>query len=185
MKKWSSLIFGAACLFVFLPSLRAQAISTATRSGSGLQVGAGLLRLNNDESFHLINYGITAWADYDFYKFIGVEAEAHFGSIKRADGIGQDTYLVGPRFTYHRRKIGVYGKFLYGHGIIKNEAQQNIPGYTNSGYTVYAYGGGVEYRVSHHLNVRPIDIEEQKYPDFYPHTLSPIALSFGASYVIR
>ncbi len=47
-----------------------------------------------------------------------------------------------------------------------------------------AFGGGVEYRVKHHYNLR-VDLEEQKWPDFSPHTLSPIAITAGVAYVIR
>lgn len=185
MKKWSSSLLGFACFLVFLPSLRAQAIPTATRYGSGLQVGAGLLRLNNDETFHLINYGVTAWADYDF-RFVGIEAEAHFGGIKRADGLSQNTYLIGPRVAYRRHKATVYGKFLYGRGVISDNTRTPYPGFNPLIFNnIYAFGGGVEYKVAQHINIRLVDVEEQKFPDFFPHTLSPLALTFGASYVLH
>ena len=109
-----------------------------------------------------------------------MEASVHLGSIITPADIAEDTYMVGPRAMIHRRKLTGYAKLLFGRGSIINQ-DYNL----TSSYNAYAFGGGLEYRVGRKLNIRAVDIEVQKWPNFEPHTLSPVAYTFGASYVIR
>ncbi len=175
-------ILAVASLLVFASSLRAQAVYTATR-GIRIQAGAGGLYLRNDYTDQP-NYGVTAWGDVDFlrlYRFqAGVEGEVHFGGIISPSDIGENTYMVGPRLNYRRNKLNVYGKIMVGRGTISNQLFN-----TSSSFNVFAYGGGAEYKITRKINLRPVDVELQKWPDFEPHTLSPLAVSFGVSYIIR
>ena len=88
--------------------------------------------------------------------------------------------MIGPRFMYHRRKFTVYGKLLVGRTTITNQ-DYNL----SSSYNAYAFGAGLEYRATRKLNIRAFDVEMQKWPDFEPNTLSPVAMTIGASYIIR
>jgi hypothetical protein len=178
MKKQYSLSLCFMALLVLLPSLRGQAMYTASR-GSQIQAGAGLLYLQPDYVDKSIK-GVSFWGDYDFKRFLGAEASVHIGSIITPDDIAENSYMVGPRAMYHRRKLTVYGKLLFGRGTITNQ-DNNL----SSSYNIYAFGGGVEYRVSRKINIRAVDIELQKWPNFEPNTLSPIAYTFGASYIIK
>jgi hypothetical protein len=177
-KKQSSLILGFASLLVLVPSLRAQAVYSADKK-SMLQVGAGVLYLKPDYVDTSIE-GASIWADYDFRRFIGVEADIHIGSIITPSDISENSYFVGPRFMYHRHKITAYGKFLFGRATITNQDNNQ-----SSSYNAYAFGGGVEYRIMRKINIRVVDFELQQWPNFEPNTLSPLAISIGASYIIK
>ena len=178
MKIWSNVLLAAASLALLVPTLSAQAVYTA-ETKSSFQAGAGYLILNNDYTTHY-NEGITVYGDYDYNHFIGAEVDLHFGGINTPDDIGENSYLVGPRVSYHRYGGDIYGKILFGRGTITNQDYN-----TSSSFNVYAFGGGVEYRVKRHYNIRLIDLEEEKWPNFEPHTLSPIAITIGAAYVIH
>ena len=177
MKRYS-LILCFATLLVLIPSLHAQAIFTSARE-SRIQAGAGLLYLQPDYVNSNIK-GVSLWGDYDFLGFVGAEVSAHVGSIITPADIAEDSYMVGPRVMYHRRKITAYGKILVGRATITNQDY-----HLSSTYNAYAFGGGLEYRVTRKLNVRAVDIEVQKWPNFEPNTLSPVAITIGASYIIR
>lgn len=178
MKIWITSILGAASVLLFLPSLHAQADYTAFRT-TRIQAGAGGLYLKNDYTEHS-NKGVSAWADYDFNRFVGAEAEVHFGSIISPDDIGENSYFIGPRVSYHRRNAAFYAKIMVGRASITNQQTS-----TSSTYNAYAFGGGLDYKVSRHFNVRVVDFELQKWPDFEPNTLSPLAISVGLMYIIR
>lgn len=180
--KLLSSIFGLAGLLALHPLLHAQAVPTATRGGGHLQAGGGVMYLNNDLNLRT-NYGLTAWVDYDFNRFIGVEAEAHFGGLISPDDKGENSYMIGPRFSYRRRAFNVYGKFVFGRGVITDQ----FPGHNNasSTYNIYALGGGLDYRLNRRFTIRAVDIEMQKWGNFEPHTLSPIDVNIGLMYNFR
>ena len=178
MKKWLQIPLWASGLLLLAPALHAQAVPTGVYK-SHIEAGVGAMYLNNDYSERK-NGGLTIWGDYDFTHLIGAEVEAHFGGIITPDDIGENSYLIGPRLMYHKRKLTIYGKLMLGRGTITNQLYNQSSSYN----IVPAYGGGVEYRLSHHLQAR-VDLEDQKWPDFEPNTLSPLAISFGIMYVIR
>ena len=175
-----------ASLAAFLPNAATgQALPTAVKSGT-IQAGGAVEYLNNDYSELHHNAGPVIYVDYDFLRVFhlhaGLEAEARFGGIYSPDDIGENTYLIGPRLSYRRGNLNIYAKVLVGRGtIFHNSATNN----TSSSFNVFAGGGGVEYRVRQRFNIRFIDVEEQKWPNFEPNTLSPFALSAGVAYIIR
>ena len=124
------------------------------------------------------------YGTYDFLKIkhigIGIDAEVKLDGIVSPTDIGEDTYLVGPRFNVFKRgKVNVYGKVLIGRGSIFNQDNN-----TSSAYNVFAYGGGVEYRFLPKFNLRG-DVELQQWPNFSPNTLSPISATIGVAYILR
>jgi hypothetical protein len=172
------LIFCCASLLALAPSLRAQAVYTADKS-SRIQAGVGYLYLKPDYVNTNIQ-GISFWGDYDFLKHVGVEASVHLGSIITPSDISENSYMVGPRFMIRRHKFTGYAKFIFGRATINNQ-DFNL----SSTYNAYAFGGGLEYKVMHRINIRAIDFEYQQWPNFEPHTLSPIAITVGASYIFH
>ena len=99
MTQWSALKLGLASLsFLLLPSLHAQAVATATKTGT-IEAGAGITYLNNDYSPRH-NGGVSAWVDGDFFHYfhttIGVDIQLNFTGIDAPDDIGENSYLVGP-----------------------------------------------------------------------------------------
>jgi hypothetical protein len=175
---WSSLLFCAASLLVATPMLNAQAVYTADRT-TRIQAGAGVMSLSPDYTDGNI-IGFSAWGDYDFSKYVGVEVAAHLGEFITPGDITENSYFVGPRLIYRRHKLTGYGKILIGRATITN-TDYNL----SSSYNVFAYGGGVEYKIMRKINVRVIDFELQSWPDFQPRSLSPMAITIGASYIIH
>ena len=158
--------------------LSAQAIFTAVEN-TRIQAGVGVTSLNTDYTPHATQ-GVSFWADYDFHKFLGVEAGGHLGGIVSRDDVGENSYLIGPRIIYRKRHLTGYGKLLAGRGTITDQLRNH-----SSTFNIYAFGGGLEYKVSRRLNLRAVDFELQKWPDFEPNTLSPTVITVGLSYVIR
>jgi len=182
-KTRTRILLSLAALLVLAPALHAQAVYAA-KEYFKLQAGAGAMYLDNDYTNRAAE-GIAIWGDCDFTHFrgllIGAEAEVHMGGIITPDDIGENSYLVGPRFSIQRRKFAVYAKILLGRASITN---QNLN--TSSSYNVIpAYGGGLDYRLSRKINIRVVDIEMQKWPNFEPNTLSPLSVTSGASYVFK
>ncbi len=179
MKKWMHLLLGIAGLLVLVPASHGQAAPSGLYK-SHIEAGAGVLYLNNDYTDRA-NKGLSVWGDYDFTRLFGVEVEAHFGSIITPDDVGENSYLVGPRLLYHKRKFTGYLKVMVGRGTIINQDFNQ----SSSFNILPAFGGGLEYRISHKLNVRIVDFEYQRWPDFEPDSLTPLAVSVGLMYVIR
>jgi Outer membrane protein beta-barrel domain len=176
-------IFSLAGLLLLSPAMHAQAIYAA-KQNFRIQAGAAFLHLNNDYS-PKPGEGLTAWVDVDLKRFhgvlVGAEVEANFGGIITPDDFGENTYLVGPRFSYQIHKLNLYGKVLVGRGTLTNQIRD-----ISSTYNVLpAFGGGVEYRITRKINLRPVNFEYQQWPSFSPNGLTPLAISFGASYIIR
>ncbi len=180
---WTRTILALAGTLAFIPALHAQAVYAASETAH-IQAGFGGLYLRNDYTDRAAE-GISLWGDYDFLRFrrvdVGLEVAAHFGGIQTPDDIGENSYLFGPRFSYRRHRLTGYAKILVGRATITNQLLKQSSSYNVLG----AYGGGIEYRVARKFNIRAVDLELQKWPDFEPHTLSPVAISVGVSYIIR
>jgi hypothetical protein len=169
------IIVGFCCC---LPLLRAQAVYTATRSGR-IQAGAGLLYLNNDYTVSG-DQGASIWVDGDLNRFLGLEVEAHLGTIRSPQDIGENSYLIGPRLSLHRGRFTPYAKLMVGRGTIVNDFRN-----TSSSYNLFAYGGGVDYRFHGKFSWRAVDFELQNWHGFPPNGLTPYAISSGVMYKIR
>ncbi len=158
--------------------LHAQAAPTASRTGS-LQVGAGYSVAGPDYGQKYIE-GISVYADLDLTYHIGVEAVAHKVSYFTPLDIGEDSYLIGPRYVFHYKRLDPYAKIVFGYGVFQTQ-YDNRP-HTSTGYGVYGGGGGVDIRATPHVNIRAIDFEYQKWPGF-GSGLTPYVTTFGAAYV--
>jgi hypothetical protein len=164
---------------------QAQAAPTATRLGS-VQVGAGF-------SFAIPDYGptyikgFTIYGDVNLRHRLGVEADVHYISILTPTDIGEDTYLVGPRFSLVRQgRVNAYVKVLGGVGRFQYQSGTYPHPHTDT-YGVFSVGGGVDFRASEHISIRAVDIEAQKWPGygtpgFAAHGLSPFVTTFGVAY---
>ena len=178
MKNRLGTIFCLTFSLASIQHLNAQAVYTAERTAR-ISLGAGGSYIDTDYAAKP-TYGPSFFADIDLFRHLGLEGEGHFGGIVSPDDIAENSYLAGPRmFLRHSRFTG-YGKLMLGRGMITNQLFN-----LSSSYNIYAYGGGLEYRAARRLTVRAIDFEQQKWPDFPPHGLSPLVVTVGASYIIR
>ncbi len=148
-----------------------------------IQVGLGATFVSPDYTTETAK-GVAAYADFDFAHNFGVEGELHFASLSTPNDIGENTYLIGPRYTYHRKRVGIYGKVLFGIGQFQFQKGSYGNG-SSSTYGMYAFGGGLEYRATRRINVRAIDFEYQSWPNFPPSGLTPTAITVGAAYVFH
>jgi len=182
-KTKAHIVLSFAALLVFVPALHAQAVYAA-KEYFKLQAGAGVMYLDNDYTNRAAQ-GVAFWGDCDFTHFkgvlIGAEAEVHMGGIITPDDIGENSFLIGPRFTFQRHRLGIYGKILLGRATITNQDTNQSSSYN----VIPAYGGGVDYRLNRKVNIRIVDVEMQKWPNFEPNTLSPVSVTIGASYVFK
>jgi hypothetical protein len=121
-------------------------------------------------------YGIGAYVDVHFSRWVQVEGEGRWMRFNEYQGIGQNTYLIGPRIpivNFHC--ISPYGKFLVGLGSGTNAWL--------SGRTfVLAYGGGLDVRLTRRFTLRAIDFEYQQW--HLNPMISPYGGSVGVSYKI-
>jgi hypothetical protein len=128
-------------------------------------------------------YGVGGWVDTRFTRWVQIEAEAHWLQFNEYRGfdnssrpIGENTYMIGPKvpiINFHGWQP--YGKFLIGWG-------SGPGGWLTGRAGTLAYGGGVDFRLTRRITIRPIDIEYQEWR--VNPTLWPYGGSAGISYTI-
>jgi opacity protein-like surface antigen len=171
-----------ACVLGISSMSHAQAIPTASRIGGSIQVGVGGFLANPDFGQTNIK-GLTFYADFDLGQHLGVEGVIHYSVLTPSD-VSENSYLAGPRYIVRHKKFEGYAKALFGAGHFGLQ-EGSFANPNTSTYFEYALGGGLEYRATHHINVRVIDFEAQKWPDFATHGLSPYVGTIGVAYVFR
>lgn len=124
-------------------------------------------------------YGLGAYVDIGFSRWVQIEAEGRWLRLHQLYGIHQDNYLAGPRLPLYRyKKATVYGKALGGFSEMSF-------GYGLHGrYTTLAFGGGVDMKLTKRLSLRALDVEYQYWPTWGNQTLSPYGASVGLGYKI-
>lgn len=179
------------CLLFLSCTLFAQSVPSAEGPGGSIWVGAEVSSFNPDwgcvgdnSPFSCWNHqllGVAGFADVNRIVWkLGVEGEGRW-LLWRGPGanIQEDNYLVGPRFqVLARRRLSLNVKALAGGATFHHNSSWG-------GWTAYAPGATVGYRLSPRLMVRG-DYEYQIWPDFVgargPHGLTPNGFSFGMSY---
>jgi opacity protein-like surface antigen len=165
-----------ACLFGFSISALAQATPTASRPGS-LQIGAGgTLVIPDYAQAH--DKGPTFFATFDFTQHLGVEGDIHYASIIAPDDVGEDSYLIGPRFVINHKRFAPYAKLLFGVGELN--LQYDYSPHTKTSHFAYAVGAGLDYHLTRSINIRAFDFEYQQWS--YLNGLSPVVMTIGAAY---
>ena len=160
-----------------VPTLNAQAAYTATRRVR-VQIGVGGLYLHTDFT-PAEDEGVADWVDVDFARHVGIEGKVQFGSLRTPDAIGERSYFLGPRVRFARGRLNVFGTAGLGQGTISNRLLG-----TFSTYNLANFGGGAEWLVERHWNLRLADVEVARWLGFPPNGLTPVSLVAGASYVL-
>jgi opacity protein-like surface antigen len=173
-----------------------QVVPAATESGIPLSVGGGVSRWDVDWA-HSKMEGMTLWIDWRppyvpaILNGLAIEVEArdvNFNHGDKSATFRQDSGQGGVIYTWrHYRNFHVYGKGLIGFGNI--DFGSCVAGcglgqtpYTHDTRTVYAPGGGIEYRVFRHVWARA-DYEYQFWPHLTGKTfLNPQGFTVGAMY---
>jgi opacity protein-like surface antigen len=122
--------------------------------------------------------GVGAFVDVKLSRWVQFEAEGRWLRFNNLDGISQDNYLIGPRLPIHRFwKATVYGKALVGFSKMTFD---NIG--EHGSFTTFAFGGGVDVRLTHRLSLRALDVEYQYWPAWGNSQLMPYGASAGIAY---
>jgi opacity protein-like surface antigen len=112
-------------------------------------------------------YGVGAYVDLRLTRWVQLEAEARWQRYNEYLGINEDNYLVGPRLPIHHfGRATPYAKALVGFG-----SGSFLTGHAGT----FAFGGGVDYRLTKRISVRAIDFEYQRWnvtPTLYPYGVS-------------
>jgi len=168
-------------------SARAQVVPSATRGHLSVTAGALASAFQPDYAGYGVAatapnrlYGVGAFVDVGFTRWVQIEAEGRWMRFNEFEGIDEDNYLIGPRLPIHHFRLlnaTPYVKVLGGMGRMNFE--------DNDGwgkYTVLAYGGGIDFRLTKRFSARG-DFEYQQWP-MWP-SISGIANSplfpYGAS----
>jgi len=182
----SKLVLAALLALVTTPVI-AQVAPAAKISGLPLAVGGGLSDFSLDYGPGRRMLGITAWADYNVFHGLAIEAEgtsifadkpAVFTRMKQQTIKGGLVYKPHPIF-----RIRPEVKYLFGLGSVDFPSRD--PLYTHDTYTMSAAGGGGEYPIWKNLYARA----EYEYEWWYnyqgPRDLNPNGFTIGAIYYLR
>jgi outer membrane immunogenic protein len=97
--------------------------------------------------------------EYNANNWLGVVGEmAGYGATATTNGAlvgGAFTYLLGPRVNFRHGKVTPFVQTLFG-GIWTTNGIGNSPSENNFAMTA---GGGIDFKVSKHVSVRPIQAE--------------------------
>jgi hypothetical protein len=172
-------LFLATTLFFFaFPNPVHGQAQSAARGGSQLIGGGYFSAFSPDYGTNEL-LGAGLYADFNVGSHLGAEGEARFLRLNQAFDVHEDNYLVGPRYRWRFHRYQPYVKFLIGNG------QFNFPdNFAHGGYLMFAYGGGLDVTLRHHLIWRAVDYEYQHWSSFQGSSLSPNGFSFGIAYRI-
>ena len=172
--------FPVSLCLISSADLQAQAVYAANRNS--VQIGLGFSLAAPDYGERYIQ-GISFYGDLGLPRRFSLEGDIHYVSLHTPTDIGENTFLIGPRYTVlHQDRFNAYIKGMGGIGRFVYQLGYFQQPHTDT-FTAISFGAGMEYRASRHVNIRAIDIEAQKWPNYDPHTLSPFVITFGAAYI--
>ncbi len=189
-----TLILRSVALFVFLALVFpvrtfAQSSPAAYVHGHSIYIGGefslydsdyfgGNKTLNQPAYSIFGDYAVTtgAWPvslDVNF-----TQVPDHYGTQDRR----LSSLILGPMLSRHYGRFEPFAKFGAGFGHL---TANGISNYHQLGqHFAIGYGGGLDYRLTDHIRLRPIDFTMERW-NFYPNALSPMVLGFGLSYRIH
>jgi opacity protein-like surface antigen len=190
----SQLTLAVLFLATALP-LSAQVAPAGSVGGPPLVAGGGLSIYNMDwkqapSGKATYMEGVTLWVDWNLYRVphmppgLGIEAEGQDIDFGQPSGLSQlhtEAILGGPIYTLrYFRRLYFYGKGLMGLGGIYFPP---VGTYSHDTRTIWAAGGGAEYRAWNSMWVRA-DYEYQGWPHlFHPNkSLDPHGMTIGLVY---
>jgi len=182
----SKLVLAALLSLSTLPVF-AQVAPAVKIGGLPLGIGGGVSDYDLDYGPSRRMLGASAWFDYNLFHGIGIEAEGQYIDFDRPAVLTRmkQEAIKGGVIYRTRQVLGIrpYVKGLV--GLAKIQFPSRNPLYTEDDFTMYAVGGGAEYKVWKTLFAR-VDYEYQFWPNvFGPRTLDPNGYTFGATYYLR
>jgi opacity protein-like surface antigen len=163
-------------LAIFIPAAHAQSLPTASRAAD-LQIGGGFVFARSGYNFTPIHlYGGAIYADLAIRPHWGAEFDFHHTRASEDSTVYERTYELGPRIFLTRGRITPYAKVLLGRGVYN--FRNNV---ANVAYSMYTFGGGIDYAVTRSINVRG-DYEYQNWVGFPLGTLHPSVATIGVAW---
>jgi hypothetical protein len=124
--------------------------------------------------------GAGAYVDLRLRRWFQIEAEGRWLRFHQYEGIHQDNYLIGPKIpVYHFRNATIYGKALGGFSKMNFG---DFSGNASGQYTDFAFGGGMDVRLTKRIRLRAADFEYHYWPWWNNSSLSPYGASVGIAY---
>jgi hypothetical protein len=160
----------------------AQAKPVAVANGS-FQAGGGLGYAEPDYGQQAIK-GISLFADFGFTPHLGLEAAVHYIALITPTDLAENTFVIGPRYVYRTGRLAPYAKLMVGRGDLVIQETEDNPGKYSGNYLMYGFGGGLDIGATHHLVIRAIDFEYQRWPNL-GNGLTPLVFTVGAAYRFR
>ena len=151
----------------------AQAAESADAGRTFIWAGGGLSYYNLQYGDHK-NVGITAFADADTVRRIGLEAEARWLDFHQTSNVHAETYLGGVRYHFNVGRFQPYVKGLAGLGEFNFTYN-----YAHGSYFVIAPGGGVDYFLKPRVSIRVADFEYQYWPQFTFGAMTSVGITSG------
>jgi opacity protein-like surface antigen len=177
-RKW---LFLWAVLMLTPLMTSAQVAPAQSGSKFSLALGAGFSGFDTDYAPHRM-YGITAYGDMDYGRWIGLEVEGRTIQWNKFGRLREDTIAAGGRVRLPRYgRLTPYVKFLGGIASIDFPPHVGFPNYTHDTYTFYDAGGGLDYKLTHHVYFRG-DYEYEWWPQWPKNGLTPNGFTIGANY---
>ncbi len=182
------LLFAALLL---LPTFsRAQVVAAGRGGNQQLYVGGIFSDFDPDYGYKRL-YAVGGFGDYYFSPRLGIEGEVRFLRFNQLSNIHEDNYLIGPKYSFRKKRYNFYGKGLLGVGTF------NFPfNAAHGSYFAVELGGGVDYRLTRRIYARA-EYDYQIWPGFVgppdplpiplvdrPNGLTPNGFTVGASYRI-
>ena len=157
----------------------AQALPVATRAP--LEGGVAFSFASPDYN-QTYAKGISAYGGYGLTRRLYALAEFNDDNLLTPGKLGETSALAGIRYSVSLEdRANIYAKVLGGAGWIDFKSPDFVPHTDTSG--VFAFGAGINFQVSGHWSVRCIDLEQQMWPGYPPHGLSPVVASMGITYM--
>ena len=120
-------------------------------------------------------YGVGVYVDWKLSRLIQTEGEIRYEKFNQYLNINETTYEFGPRIPIVTfKRITPHGKLLFGFGTGSFLVGKSA---------LLTYGGGVDYRLSRKLTLRPFDVEYQRW-NVKNVAMFPYGISAGVSYRI-
>lgn len=120
-------------------------------------------------------FGVGAYVDLRFTRWIQVEAESRWLRFNSNLSFNESNYLGGFRVPVRRfGRATPYAKVLEGLGRAS---------FLNGGASNLTFGGGVDYRLTKKISIRAADFEYQRWRTT-PKTLTPYGFSVGVGYKV-
>jgi len=183
----SKLVLAVLFIVSSLPAF-SQVAPAVKISGFPLGVGAGISDYFLDYGTGRRMVGVSAWADYTLFHGLGVDVEGTSIFAARPSAISrmkQNTIKLNAIYRYHELfHLRPYVKG--GGGLASIDFPSRNPLYTHDTFTVYDFGGGLEYRAWRTLYVRA-DYEYQTVVHYESSVknLNPNGFTIGATFYLR